>query len=82
VHTDEDIPDERPETQGMDDVPASAGATATELQQHRALSEEARRVYNDLQIEDPTSHGQGGQMALNELSCGLVLLQCFFQIFR
>ncbi|WAR30834.1 CE350-like protein [Mya arenaria] len=59
IHSDDDVPFERPETQGGDDF--MTGATATELQQHRVLSEEAKRVYSDLQMEDdhPQSYGGG-----------------------
>lgn len=41
------------------------GATATEIQHHRALSEEARKVYSDLHLEEhPDSHrGERGMKA-------------------
>lgn len=43
--TDDHDPEEMEEYQG---------ATATEIQNHKALSEEARKVYTDLHLEDPT----------------------------
>ncbi|KAL4219357.1 hypothetical protein ACF0H5_021937 [Mactra antiquata] len=51
-----DPDDRRPETQGEEDIQARVGsATAAEIQHHKALSEEARKVYNDLHIEDRES---------------------------
>ncbi|XP_052223990.1 centrosome-associated protein 350-like [Dreissena polymorpha] len=43
--------DDRPETQGGDDH-IGGGATAAEIQHHKALSEEARRVYSDLHMDN------------------------------
>ena len=37
------------------------GATATEIQHHKALSEEARKVYSDLHLDDQMEGQRGGR---------------------